>query len=437
MQLRHVVSCFGVLGLLGLLTYYVLVADISLARPGVRVAHWWRFPWRADVQSGPWAKVYSINRHVVVAVLLLRLDQKAIAAVDQSEGHLGLRALCSVVGSENQSSTAGKGYWVNGNFGSYKYEAAVVWCKFSRPPGKKARFAIDGVEVGPVVELPRRRYYLTVCSQSSLFGTIRANWLATFMEFYSARWEAEHFFLYSTVPLDMGNLSAKLADAYTTIDTSSQNAFDTHYHAQDIVMHDCLYRNVAMGTKWTFFVDVDEFAGLVTSIAPWKTLLHASENEFSTITFGSWKYDLSVCSKVAGKSVSVPYRFPEAECRPDPRYFPKEYRVPPLCIDYQGRRKYIVQPANVTMVKIHSSDFPRRLRHLSTDEGFLHHYQGAQIIGVEICKRASTCNSLSRKMTCTDNHKHAVLAKPSNSPLVFDVQLGRMTVLSHSQPGPP
>eukprot|EP00117_Sycon_ciliatum_P000537 scpid30314/ scgid6563/ len=323
-----------------------------------------------------WARAFYLDEHTI-GLVLLRPPR-------------ALRRQVCVYRKVNAQSMDFKGSM--GESHGAPVDKLTVICRFA--DAIAAPLADDFVEIWDTAKVPIFAYDIakaftwSVCIPP-MHVNARYEWVSQLLRYYISRMGADYFFFYSAIAditaARLTELGVDYAEQYSSVvDMSSQMEFKPYYFAQTTAIHDCLYLNKQIKTEWTLFQDLDE---LLVLPAKWPDPLTFFEThkDKHAITFGMWSVDSRVCR-------------PESEVESGDQDWPLIVRMKKatrgpycgnMCIDWRGRRKYVLQPAIVEALFIHKP-IARPLLNLPVSDGFMRNFWRAQNKDVQYCSQIDT-----------------------------------------------
>ena len=323
-----------------------------------------------------WARAFYFDEHAIGVVLLRPLRAQR-------------RQICKYRGV-NANTMEFKGSM--GESHGSPVDKLTVICRFSEPikrpnPGEVMEIW-DNTEVPVLLYELEKPFAWTICSPP-INANVRYEWISQIMHYYVRKLSVDYFFLYTSIA-DMttdsiARLGVDLAEKYASvIDISTQAEFKPYFFGQTTAMHDCLFLNRQLGTQWVLYQDLDE---VLTLPDKWPDPLGFFEahKDKSAVTFGMWSVDSRVCR-------------PAADVEPDEEEWPliarmkKSTRGPycgNMCIDWRGRRKYVLQPSRVDALFIHKP-IGRPLLNLPVTDGYLRNYWRVQNKDMQYCSQVDS-----------------------------------------------
>ena len=213
----------------------------------------------------------------------------------------------------------------------------------------------------------------------------RYTWIDQMVRFYVEKLRVGHFFIYTSVEKQtravLHDLGVALAPAHSSVlNLATQQQYKPYYFGQTYAIHDCLFMNRNLQTKWVMFQDFDEILNIPAKF-PTPFEFFQSFQEYSAVTLGTWPVDVDECR---------PESFVKAEDKAWPllKRMHKKHAKPycgQLCRNWQGRRKYVLKPEGHERLYVHNP-LGGNIYHAPVDTGHLLHFWSVQDTGMHYCR---------------------------------------------------
>eukprot|EP00271_Cylindrocystis_brebissonii_P002894 TRINITY_DN13651_c0_g1_i2.p1 TRINITY_DN13651_c0_g1~~TRINITY_DN13651_c0_g1_i2.p1 ORF type:complete len:497 (-),score=54.21 TRINITY_DN13651_c0_g1_i2:717-2207(-) len=291
------------------------------------------------------------------------------------------------------------------------YEAVIIVCTLEQESsaggasgggsgggGGQLFMTIDREEVRVYQEktsksLPMSPYKskLTYCS-SPIYGEINEERFMEWIEYHQITHGIDYFHLYDAggiTPSLRARLKPYINGRMMTITVVREiNQFETWLWAQLLVVNDCAYRT-RFSTQWALFMDLDEY--LYVAEPPHSIQPILKDNEGSMwLTFGSQFFYTDKCTHSANVSRGMQqpwaveqmvFRQADVHCKNVAKYGNRTH-----CLEYDGHRKYIVDPRQIEVCGIHKVVQPAvGGLHTSSEDVHLNHFRGLNTRKTKSC----------------------------------------------------
>eukprot|EP00897_Mesotaenium_endlicherianum_P011063 jgi/Mesen1/9986/ME000072S09401 len=280
---------------------------------------------------------------------------------------------------------------------SRQYEVVVIHCYLEKPTSRKGghmvatidfeRMLLYAEDVTPATEVPLVFQHKIAYCSPRLYGKLNPQRVREWFDYTRVVMNPDRYYLYDMGPVDQSLRDAirEYMDAGQVDITDFREGadFDVWTKSNGAALNDCLYRT-RFTAKWVFVHDLDEFIEFVPPHTLKSTLTQHKDKAF--LTHGVVWWDHQRCNKKSWEghwgAERLVFKDPNPYCYANPGFSDPNY-----CLEWHGHRKYLFQPSQVYVLKIHTiwaTTGDGADLHLANDLRH-HHYRGLADVSTPIC----------------------------------------------------
>lgn len=229
---------------------------------------------------------------------------------------------------------------------------------------------------------------LTYCS-APLSGKLNKRAVKEWFDFHRVQ-GVDRFVLYDAGAVDLELLTPLtpyvVAGMLEIADFRDAISYHVWMLAQGVALMDCLYRH-RYTSKWLFYGDLDEYLDVVPPLTLGGVL--QEHNDRPWLTFGVVWWTVNHCRRRAdGKGDDEAWLIEPMVFHDRERYcFHDKYPDRDFCLDWQGHRKFFLNPRKSEIAEIHRVTVPMEGGvDLNSSEVRHHHYQKIVDANYQLCE---------------------------------------------------